>query len=75
MRIDGLTQEQCDMLDIMWNLDTSEDLYNFFQTLDEDEYRMALTLQEMLIQEAEEEQTENFTMAKQMLQSIGVNVA
>ena len=75
MRIDGLTQEQCDMLDIMWNLDTSEELYNFFQTLDEDEYRMALTLQEMLIQEAEEEQTENFTMAKQMLQSIGVNVA
>ena len=75
MRIDGLTQEQCDMLDIMWNLDTCEELYNFFQTLDEDEYRMALTLQEMLIQEAEEEQTENFTMAKQMLQSIGVNVA
>ena len=75
MRIDGLTQEQCDMLDIMWNLDTCEELYNFFQTLDEDEYRMAVTLQEMLIQEAEEEQTENLTIAKQMLQSIGVNIA
>ena len=73
MRIDGLTQEQCDMLDIMWNLDTCEELYNFFQTLDEDEYRMAMTLQQMLIQEAEEEETENLTMAKQMLQNIGVN--
>ena len=75
MRIDGLTQEQCDMLDIMWNLDTCEELYNFFQTLDEDEYRMAMTLQQMLIQEAEEEETENLTMAKQMLQSIGVKLA
>ena len=75
MRIDGLTQEQCDMLDIMWNLDTCEELYNFFQTLDEDEYRMAMTLQQMLIQEAEEEETENLTMAKQMLQSIGIKLA
>ena len=75
MRIDGLTQEQCDMLDIMWNLDTCEELYNFFQTLDEDEYRMAMKLQQMLIQEAEEEETENLTMAKQMLQSIGVKLA
>jgi len=75
MRIDGLTQEQCDMLDIMWNLDTCEELYNFFQTLDEDEYRMAVTLQEMLIQEAEEEQLENSNMAKTMLKSIGVKLA
>jgi len=75
MRIDGLTQEQCDMLDIMWNLDTCEELYNFFQTLDEDEYRMAVTLQEMLIQEAEEEQLENSNMAKTMLQSNGVKLA
>ena len=75
MRIEGLTQAQCDMLDTMWNLDTCEELYNFFQTLDEDEYRMAMTLQQMLIQEAEEEETENLTMAKQMLQSIGVKLA
>lgn len=75
MRIDGLTQEQCDMLDKMWTLDTSEELYNYFQTLTPEKYQMAVTLQEILIQEAEEEQTENLTMAKQMLQSIGINVA
>jgi len=75
MRIDGLTQEQCNMLDEMWKRDTCEELYNFFQTLDEDEYRMAVTLQEMLIQEAEEEQLENSNMAKTMLQSIGVKLA
>ena len=75
MRIDGLTQQQCDILDAMWNLDTVEELYEYFKTLNEDEYRMAVTLQEMLIQEAEEEQANNLTMARQLLQSIGVKIA
>ncbi len=72
MRIDGLTQEQCDMLDKMWTLDTSEELYNYFQTLTPEKYQIALTLQEMLIQECEEEQVRNITVAKQMLRNIGV---
>lgn len=72
MRIDGLTQEQCDMLDKMWELDTAEELYNYFQTLTPKKYQMAVTLQEMLIQESEEEQTKNMNIAKQMLQNIGV---
>ena len=72
MRIDGLTQEQCDMLDKMWELDTAEELYNYFQILTPDKYQMAVTLQEMLIQESEEEQTKNINIAKQMLRNIGV---
>ena len=74
MRIEGLTQAQCDMLDAMWALDTAEELYTYFQSLSAEEYKMALTLQEMLIQECEEEQVENINLAKKMLKEIGVNV-
>ena len=74
MRIDGLTQEQCDMLDIMWSLETCEELYKFFETLDEEEYYMAITLQELLIQEIEEKNVENAKLAKTMLTEIGVKV-
>ena len=74
MRIEGLTQEQCDMLDTMWALDTAEEIYEYFQTLSHEQYLMAITLQEMLIQECEEEQVENINLAKKMLKEIGVNV-
>jgi|DEB0MinimDraft_10_1074344.scaffolds.fasta_scaffold08910_6 hypothetical protein len=75
MRIEGLTQAQCDMLDAMWALDTAEELYNYFQTLSNEEYQIAITLQEILIQECEEDEVKNTNMAKQMLQSIGVKLA
>jgi hypothetical protein len=74
MRIEGLTQEQCDMLDTMWTLDTAEEIYEYFKTLSHEQYLMAITLQEMLIQECEEEQVENINLAKKMLKEIGVNV-
>ena len=74
MRIEGLTQQQCDILDAMWALDTAEEIYEYFQTLSAEEYKMALTLQEMLIQECEEEQVTNYSTAQQMLKNIGVNV-
>jgi len=72
VRIDGLTEEQCKMLDVMWTLDTAKELYSYFQTLTPEKYQMAVTLQEMLIQECEEEKTKNITEAKIMLQNIGV---
>jgi len=30
MRIDGLTQEQCNMLDEMWKHDSTDELFAFF---------------------------------------------
>ena len=74
MRIEGLTQAQCDMLDAMWALDTAEELYTYFQSLSAEEYKMAVTLQEMLIQECEEEQVENINLAKKMRKERGVNI-
>ena len=74
MRIEGLTQEQCEMLDKMWALDTDEEIYEYFKTLSDEQYLMAMTLQEMLIQECEEEQVKNMPTAKRMLKNIGVKV-
>jgi hypothetical protein len=74
MRIEGLTQEQCDMLDTMWTLDTAEEIYEYFKTLSHEQYLMAITLQEMIIQECEEEQVDNINLAKKMLKEIGVNI-
>lgn len=74
MRIEGLTQEQCDMLDTMWTLDTAEEIYEYFKTLSHEQYLMAITLQEMIIQECEEEQVDNINLAKNMLKEIGVNI-
>lgn len=74
MRIDGLTEEQCKMLDTMWLLDTNEQLVSWFQQLNNEELEMALTLHQLLVDELCEEEVEKtgVTMARNMLMSIGV---
>ncbi len=74
MRIDGLTEEQCKMLDTMWLCDTNEQLVSWFQQLNEKELEMALTLHQLLVDELCEEEVEKtgVTMARNMLMSIGV---
>ena len=75
MKIDGLTTEQCKMLDVMWEKDTQEELVSWFQSLSENELEMALTLHDMLMQEVAEEQVEKGTVdARNMLAEIGINV-
>ena len=74
MRIDGLTEEQCRMLDTMWLLDTNEQLVSWFQQLNQEELEMALTLHQLLVDELCEEEVEKtgVTIARNMLMSIGV---
>ena len=74
MRIEGLTDAQCKILDRMWEAETVEELFDFFSILTEAEYQMALTLHEMLMHEIGEEETKNVTLAKEMLENIGVKV-
>ena len=75
LSINGLTEEQCKMLDIMWEKENSEDLFEWFKSLSEREFNMAMTLYQMLSQEVTEEYVENNTnLAKEMLEEIGVNV-
>jgi hypothetical protein len=74
MRIEGLTEEQCNMLDIMWSKDSAKELYDWFEELPEHKLEMALTLHDILIQECYESELKksNFKDAVSMLNKIGV---
>ena len=73
IRIDGLTNQQVEMLDKLWALDTTDEVLEWLNTLNDEEFRMAVTLQEMLLDAILEEKSENDTeLAKKMLNAIGV---
>lgn len=75
MRIDGLTTEQCSMLDTMWEKDTHEELTDWFQTLSTEKYHMALTLFDIMLHEIiepEVEKSKNID-AKELLKKLGIN--
>jgi len=74
MRIDGLTQEQCNMLDEMWKRDSTDELFAFFATLPQKKFEMAMTLHNMMLQELCEDMVK-VEDGKQLLKNIGVNVA
>jgi len=74
VRIDGLTEEQCNMLDIMWQKDSAKELYDWFEQLPEHKLEMALVLHDILIQEIQEEEVKNSKLAVTMLNKIGVKV-
>jgi hypothetical protein len=48
INIDGLTQEQCDMLDIIWSFKTHDEYNNWLECLDDNEFNMAHGLMELL---------------------------
>lgn len=74
MRIEGLTEEQCKMLDEMWLKDSNEELVSWFQKLPPRKLEMALTLHQLLVNEAQEDEVEKdgVTIARDMLSSIGI---
>jgi hypothetical protein len=68
IQIENLTQDQVDMLDIMWTLDTIEDYFEWYNTLNVSEQKQADTLQRMLvISEIDNLITEDLTEAKHFL--------
>ena len=52
MRIDGLNEEQVEMLDFMWSLDSMEEFEEWKSGLDRRERLMADTLQRMVLMAA-----------------------
>ena len=52
MRIDGLNEEQVEMLDFMWSLDSMEEFEEWKATLDRRERLLADTLQRMVLMAA-----------------------
>lgn len=75
IHIDGLTSKQVEMLDKLWELNTTEDVINWLSSLCQEDFQIALVLQEMLIDSMLEQPAEEDTsMAKDMLIKIGVKV-
>lgn len=73
IRIDGMTQKQVVMLDKLWNMDTTDEVVAWLGTLNQEDFQMAVTLQEMLIESLLDQKAEDdVTMAQDMLRGIGV---
>ena len=58
MQIQGLTEEQIEMLDFMWTLDSMEEFDEWKATLDRRERLMADTLQRMVLMAALDDELE-----------------
>ena len=73
IQIDGLNDKQVQMLDKLWTCDTTDDVLEWMNTLSKEDFFMAVTLQEMLLDEmiampAEEDVSD----ARKMLSDIGI---
>ena len=49
--ITGLTADQVEMLDFMWNLDTEEEFTDWFECLDDNDQRQASVLRDLVLLE------------------------
>lgn len=70
IKLNGLTYEQVEMLDIMWSLDTVDEFFDWYETLTKEEQNICDTLQRLIILEMadlEWEHTNKFPLAKQIL--------
>ena len=67
IKIDNLTQEQCDMLDIIWNCVTQDEFLSWYETLDDQDQTQADTLMRLLAYETIELNIKSFDAANQVL--------
>jgi hypothetical protein len=65
--INGVTKRQKRMLNIMWNLDTEDDYFEWYNSLDTELQAEADLLQRMVILESFEEDLGECTEAKKFL--------
>ena len=68
IHIDNLTQAQVDMLDHMWSLETEQDYFDWYETLDAEDQHSADILQRLVILESMEENLGNCAEAGLVLQ-------
>lgn len=68
LTLNNLTQEQVEMLDFMWSLETLEDLQNWQSCLDDKEFCMSQYLMMLVVQETVEDLImEDLSAAKTVL--------
>jgi hypothetical protein len=73
MRLNGLTMEQCELLDQMWAIETIEELRVFIESQDPSVQREIMTLRELLILggiDDEIDEMKTYPDAEQMLRGI-----
>jgi len=73
MTLYNLTEEQCQMMDAIWQLETAEQMRDFKDALLYSEQLMFETLVQMLLEDTVDRQTlDKTSLAKIMLTEIGV---
>lgn len=73
MRLNGLTMEQCELLDQMWALETIEELREFIESQEPSVQREIMTLRELLILgdiDDKVDEMKTYPDAEQMLRGI-----
>ena len=68
----GVNKRQKRMLNIMWNLDTEEDYFEWYNSLDQDLQKEADTLQRLVIMAELDYVTEDLSDAKEVLKKFAL---
>lgn len=66
--ISGITKRQKRMLNIMWNLDSQEDYFEWYYSLDKELQAEADLLQRMIVIESLDEDIQDLTQANKLLE-------
>ena len=65
--IHGVTKRQKRMLNIMWNLESEEDYFEWYDSLDEELQKEAELLQRMIVMASMDNKEMDLTEAKELL--------
>lgn len=72
--ISGLTKRQKRMLNIMWDLDTQDDYFEWYYSLDKELQDEADLLQRMIVIESLDQDAKDVTQASQFLKQFQLKV-
>lgn len=72
--ISGLTKRQKRMLNIMWDLDTEDDYFEWYYTLDKELQDEADLLQRMVLIESLDQDAKDVTQANKLLKQFQLKV-
>jgi uncharacterized protein YukE len=68
--IQGITKRQKRMLNIMWNLDSEDDYFEWYNSLDEELQQEAELLQRLVIMAKLDNEVRDTTEAKKLIEGI-----
>lgn len=70
--IEGVTKRQKRMLNIMWNLDSEDDYFEWYHSLDENLQKEAELLQRLIIMAELDNEVRDTTDAKELLKQFAL---